>query len=171
MTIQDASDMLIDAPVHTYSRTTWADLGCGDGVFTLALASHLSLGSTIHALDKKKHRFDNHDKINIVFHQLDFVQDDLPVSQLDGIIMANSLHYVKDKIKFLNEIAVSLKPDGIFIIVEYETDRKNLWVPYPIKFDELSTCFSQIGFQQAKKISTRPSIYGHNEIYAAYVLK
>ena len=160
--------MLNGIPYPANSPTTWADLGCGDGVFTRALASHLSSGSSIHAIDKKKHRFDNHDKINMVFHQLDFVQDDLPVSQLDGIIMANSLHYVKDKFNFLNEMARCLKPDGIFVIVEYETDIKNPWVPYPIKFDELSSCFSQIGFQQAKKISTRPSIYGHNEIYAAY---
>ena len=31
---------------------TWADLGCGDGTFTLALASLLPAGSTIYAVDQ-----------------------------------------------------------------------------------------------------------------------
>ena len=48
---RDAIDMLAESGVDALGPTIWADLGCGDGTFTLALASLLAPGSTIHAMD------------------------------------------------------------------------------------------------------------------------
>lgn len=52
MQLNEAAAMLD----HDYFRTTeqmvWADLGCGSGTFTLALASLLSPGSFVYAIDR-----------------------------------------------------------------------------------------------------------------------
>jgi len=37
MRLHDAIDMLADSGVEALRPTIWADLGCGDGTFTLAL--------------------------------------------------------------------------------------------------------------------------------------
>jgi len=45
---RDAIEMLADSGVGALGPTTWADLGCVTGTFTLALAGLLAPGSTIH---------------------------------------------------------------------------------------------------------------------------
>jgi trans-aconitate methyltransferase len=51
MRLRDAIDMLADSGVDALGPTIWADLGCGDGTFTLALADVLASGSIIDAID------------------------------------------------------------------------------------------------------------------------
>ena len=48
----DAVRLLSSPELQPIRPQTWADLGCGDGVFTRALASLLVPGSTIHAMDR-----------------------------------------------------------------------------------------------------------------------
>jgi trans-aconitate methyltransferase len=50
----DASAMFDGARFDTPAPSTWADLGCGDGTFTRALAERLAQGSTIHAVDRNR---------------------------------------------------------------------------------------------------------------------
>ena len=52
MRLRDAIDMLADSGVGALGPTMWADLGCGAGTFTLALAELLAPRSTIHAMDR-----------------------------------------------------------------------------------------------------------------------
>jgi SAM-dependent methyltransferase len=51
---------------------------------------------------------------------------------LDGILMANAMHYFKDKEAVLRQIHSFLKPIGTFLLVEYNVDSGNPWVPYPL---------------------------------------
>jgi len=48
MTFDEAAALIADPRID---RTTWADLGCGDGTFTRALATLLPPGGVIHAMD------------------------------------------------------------------------------------------------------------------------
>jgi ribosomal protein L11 methylase PrmA len=51
MKISEAT-ALIRTPLIEWARPqSWCDLGCGSGVFTMALAQSLAAGSTIHAID------------------------------------------------------------------------------------------------------------------------
>src|SRR5262245_1112117 len=79
----------------------WLDLGCGTGLFTGALAAHLREGSKIIAIDKDEKALRKIPAaVNDVIIQTkaaDFVSDSLDVKGIDGILIANSLHYVKDK--------------------------------------------------------------------------
>src|SRR5262245_24580401 len=94
----DAIDMLADSGVEALGPMVWADLGCGDGTFTLALAELLISGSTIHAIDLDGSALrgipPSHKSVRIIKHRGDFTKQPWPFAGLDGILMANSLHYV-----------------------------------------------------------------------------
>lgn len=56
MEIREARGMLSHQESDNQKKVTWADLGCGSGTFTLALAELLSAGSHIHAIDHVAHQ-------------------------------------------------------------------------------------------------------------------
>jgi hypothetical protein len=80
--------------------------------------------------------------------------------------MANSLHFVSDKISFLERIKKHLKPNGQFLFVEYELAKGNNWVPYPIAFDRLKHILQELELKQIRKIGERDSVYGDHKMYA-----
>lgn len=93
---------LIQHPV-TKEKTSYADLGCGDGLFTKALAQLLAPQSVIYAVDKSQtalNSFSVDANIQLQKINIDFVKDELPFKNLSGILMANSLHYVEVKMLF-----------------------------------------------------------------------
>lgn len=149
----------------------WADLGCGDGLFSRALASLLPSGSTVYAIDKKPSRITSpHTSVTIKTLILDFVKDPLPVLPLNGILMANAFHYVADKTSFLAKVRTLLKPAGIWLLVEYDTDQPvPAWVPFPMSYTSLSRFFQSQGFGSIEKLGEQPSIYGRANIYAALI--
>jgi len=152
--------------------THWADLGCGTGLFTQALSRLLTSGSTIHGIDTRSSlkRQTTPNGIELIPLQLDFVTDDWQLTQLDGILMANSLHYVRDQIDFLSHIKTFVQPNASFLIVEYDTDiAVPTWVPYPLSFSSLQRLFTRAGYTSIQKLGEKPSIYGGGNIYAALV--
>lgn len=149
---------------------TWADLGSGAGLFTYALANLLPAGSTIYALDKSPTALTEHpnpQQVIILPRQTDFVRDEINLPPLDGILMANALHYAAEKPSLLVKLSRCLKENGSFLIVEYDTMKANPWVPYPVKFDALQELFHAIGYTAVTKLGERPSIYGAGKMYAA----
>jgi trans-aconitate methyltransferase len=87
------------------TKSTWADLGSGSGLFTYALASLLPDGSMIYAIDKSRVVLNQYPKpaqTIIQPLQADFITQDLPLPILDGILMANSFHYVKEWLSLVN---------------------------------------------------------------------
>jgi ubiquinone/menaquinone biosynthesis C-methylase UbiE len=152
---------------------TWADLGSGTGAFTLALADLIGPTGKIYTIDKDQRSLKDQEKamranfptITVVYRTADFTRPlDLP--KLDGIIMANSLHYVRHKDPTLQLIRSYLRPGGRFILVEYSTDRGNMWVPYPLTYRTWETLARQNGFTETQLLSTVPSRY-FGEIYSA----
>jgi ubiquinone/menaquinone biosynthesis C-methylase UbiE len=93
----------------------------------------------------------------------------LQLPELNGILMANSLHYVKDQYEFLDKMKYTMKEGGAFLIVEYETDKPNQWVPYPLSFTTLKQLFEELKFETIEKIRETPSRYNNNNIYAAWI--
>ncbi len=154
------------------SPQTWADLGCGTGTFTQALAELLPSQSFITAIDQDQNALRHiptyHGNISIKTHQADFVKNDLALDNIDGILMANVLHYVKDKVALINKLSGYLHENGCFIIVEYETSNANPWVPYPIRFQALKELFISNGFLSVEKLGEAPSRY-QGKMYAALI--
>lgn len=168
MKISEAIELIKDAPFNREHRSTWADLGCGNGLFTRALAGLLAEGSQVYAVDKIYHFMPPSGRGNAT---IDFIHDDfenemtLP-SPIHGVLMANSLHFVRDKNFFLQKL-ITVNPGlSTLIIIEYEILRSNPWVPYPIGFRDLKVLLEDSGFTGIRKLSERKSVYQRGNIYA-----
>jgi ubiquinone/menaquinone biosynthesis C-methylase UbiE len=120
----------------------WLELGAGEGAFTLALADVLGPGSTIRAMDRDgralevavgavRRRFPG-----VVVEPVrgDFTVD-IRGPAHDGVLAANSFHFVRDRATTLAAIRDVLRPGGRLVIVEYDADRGNPWVPFPFSFE------------------------------------
>jgi trans-aconitate methyltransferase len=171
MTFREAEQFLSSTPIDDSQPAQWADLGCGNGLFTKVLSGRLHSGSCIYAVDKRLpsslHTANN--EVTITPVQADFVEDDLALHRLSGILMANSLHYVKNKAALLQKLKTYLLPDAVFIIIEYDTTSSNRWVPYPLPFAELQGLFAANEFRHIQKTGERRSLYQSGKMYVCLV--
>jgi SAM-dependent methyltransferase len=71
--------------------------------------------------------------------------------------MANSLHFVKDKLPVLTRLLDLLEPGGRFLLVEYDADRGNPWVPYPMSFPTWRGLAQAAGLTEPVRLATYPS--------------
>jgi trans-aconitate methyltransferase len=158
----------------TQSAQHWADLGCGSGVFTLALAEFLPPGSTIHAIDFnpgiKKQTTSN--GVTILPQMADITQPNATLKMLDGILLANAIHYVADQAAFIKMLHNILKPGGLLTLVEYDTDTPvPRWVPHPLSYKAATRLFTLPHWTQLQKGNTRTSAFGRSNLYAAITHK
>ncbi len=153
----------------------WADLGAGSGAFTLALRDLLGRAAEIYAVDKEgarleelkqafRSRFGAADHLHTL--QADFSKGLPELPALDGILMANSLHFFRDKVRILDHVRGALKPAGLLLLVEYNVDKGNPWVPYPLSFSTFKALARSAGFSEPRLLATYPSSFLH-EFYAA----
>lgn len=153
----------------------WAEFGSGRGAFTLALTELIGPTGTIHSVDKNgKALNEQAQAIQYRFAELapkmhylaaDYTNPlDLP--PLDGLLMANSLHFQRDKRTILRAILDYLSPGGCLILVEYNINRGNPWVPYPIPFNDWEELAQECGFINTRILGVRPS-RSMKEIYSA----
>lgn len=101
--------------------------------------------------------------------ELDFEKAALPFNNLDGILMANSLDFIKDKTGFLEKMKSQLNINGCFLIVEYDTEVSNRWVPYPVSFLNLKKLFNKAGYAFVIKVNERQSVFNKANLYSAIV--
>jgi SAM-dependent methyltransferase len=156
---------------------TWADVGSGGGAFTLALAELLGPGATLYSIDRDtgalraqgRELSARYPGVNVVPVAADFTRP-LPaaVPLLDGLVMANALHYVPDrhKLDIVRQLKARLKPGGRWVLVEYNVDSGNLWVPHPLSYPAWQALAQAAGFTQTRLLGTRPSRF-LREFYAA----
>jgi len=165
-------------PAEVSPGGIWADLGAGSGAFTLAQRELLSLGASIYAVDKDQRRLDELKRAyqsrfgepqDLHLIHADFTRElDLP--PLDGVVMANSLHFFKDKEKVLRHVRTFLKPGGALLLVEYNVDSGNLWVPHPLTFETYRALAPRAGFTEPRLLAKHPSSF-LREFYSAAAYK
>ena len=102
---------------------------------------------------------------NLILLPKDFSRH-LDIPPLDGIVMANSLHYFKNKEKILRHVREFLKPNGALLLVEYNVDSGNFWVPHPLTFETFHSLAPRAGFTEPKLLAKVPSRF-LNEFYSA----
>lgn len=167
MELSTAINLINTNKIKAGTAQQWADLGSGAGLFTTALSSLLSPGSTIVAVDTNASALKKvkvHPDAVLETIVADFVHDDLRFKSLDGILMANSFHFVKEKSNFLTRLKSYLKTEAPLLIIEYNSSTPNPWVPYPLQVDEWRKLFKTAGYNQFEEIARHPSAYGRAEI-------
>lgn len=153
----------------------WIDLGAGAGLFSRALSAVLPDKSIIHAVDKNyktgQQIKSEKESSTIVLSKKDFTAPALEIPQCDGLLMANSLHFVEDKLSFLRHVKKSLlKTGGRILIVEYDTDSANQWVPYPVSCKNLQRLIESAGLGSLQKLAEEKSRYQSGGIYSALII-
>ena len=155
----------------------WADVGCGDGIFTAALYRLVRPGGEIYAVDKNQRSLDGLARYflenfsDAVLHPIraDFIRG-LALPPLDGLLMANSLHFVRNKAPVLARLVDLLKPGGRLVVVEYNTDQGNFAVPHPLDEFEFLTLARRAGLHEAQIVARIPSTF-LGEFYAGLAFR
>jgi ubiquinone/menaquinone biosynthesis C-methylase UbiE len=159
---------LIRTPLIEWARPqSWCDLGSGSGTFTMALAQLLAPSSTIYAVDLDQRALeripDQRDGVEIRKIVTDLQSSSLRLPSVDGILMANTLHFIQEQQVFLRRL---LSVADRFLIVEYQRIKPNPWGPYPVGFEKLRQLFTEAGVERVEKVATRPSLFG-STMYSA----
>jgi ubiquinone/menaquinone biosynthesis C-methylase UbiE len=141
---------------------TWADLGAGTGAFTLALAELVGPGGNVIAVDRDRGALRDLERAlrpggaTVRTLAADFTKP-IELESLDGVVMANSLHFVRDKAPVLGLVHGMLKPSGRLLLVEYDADRGNAWVPHPMSFETWRALADANGFTGTRELASVPS--------------
>ena len=172
MEVSDAVSLIRDAVGH--DTGVWADLGAGAGTFTYALVEVLGPGSIVYAVDRDARALSlltsSRSRSRVVRVTADFtgavelpgLGDDL----LDGILLANALHFVRDAAGVLERLVQRVRVGGKIVIVEYDRREASRWVPYPVPMTRWPELATSGGLTGATVVATRPSMYA-GSLYAA----
>jgi len=145
----------------------WADLGSGGGAFTLALADLLGPGCRIVSVDRDgpalqrqrqamEARFPS---ATVEYVRADLTAPDLSLPPLDGVVMANSLHFFRRKEPVMVRVQGWLRPGGRLVLVEYDADRGNPWVPHPLSYPTWERLAAACGFSDTRLLRRVRSRY------------
>ncbi len=168
---------LLRAAVPAADGQVWADLGAGTGVFTRALAALVGAAGHVYAVDAdgravralRAWAAEAHGGPAVTVLQAD-VTGPLGLPPLDGVLMANVLHFVADAEAVLPRIAAGLRPGGRLVLIEYEGRRPSPWVPYPVPAARFRELAAAAGLMPPETVATRPSAFG-GEMYVATALR
>jgi SAM-dependent methyltransferase len=153
----------------------WADIGAGTGAFTLALADLLGAGGRIVAVDRDAGAL--RENASLVADRFPAVRletmvadlaEPLDLPELDGLVAANSLHFVtRDRqAAVIARLSSHLRSGGRFVIVEYDAEHGNDWVPFPFTYAAWVELAAAAGLTGAARLGRVPSRF-LNGIYSA----
>jgi SAM-dependent methyltransferase len=164
---------LLRAAVPSAEGETWADLGAGTGMFTRALAALAGPDGRVIAVDADAGALESvrawaaraHGGAAVAVLRAD-VAGPLDLPPLDGMVMANVLHFVRDQPAVLARLAAHLRPGGRMVLIEYEGRGPSRWVPFPVSFARFAGLAAAAGLAPPRLAATRPSAFG-GELYVA----
>lgn len=151
----------------------WADLGAGTGTFTRALSAVLGAGSTVFAVDNdaravralRELSSSTSGDVRVIAVNADLTRPlELPGlvrgrAQLDGILLANALHFVRDAERVLSRLVEQVRPGGRVIVVEYDRREASQWVPFPIPASRWPQLAESAGLAEPTITAARLSSY------------
>jgi len=170
MELATAVDLIARGILAYKKSAAWADLGAGDGLFTRALTTLLPKDSIVYSVDTNMTALQSIRSANayvmVEIMNRNFVNDLPALPPLDGILIANALHYVPRQQDFLRSLKPRLKRDGVLLIIEYDMEKPNQWVPYPLPRRSSEQLLRAAGFHEFQSLQSTKSIFNASEIYS-----
>lgn len=169
--------LLQDGVLH--KGGVWADLGAGTGNFTRALSELVGQDGLIYAIDRDRRAFERLGALAAEKQQYhasirpmlgDFTRP-LDLAQLDGILIANALHFVRDQVNVLQQIGWYLRPGGSLLIVEYDVRGTLPWVPWSVPFERFQQVSVAANFSTPTLVGMRRSPTSGIDMYAALAIR
>ena len=158
----------------------WADIGAGEGTFTRAIFEILGPNARIYALDKDEpalavtESWARSAGADVITVRADFAGDfelsGLESPGLDGMLLANTLHFVPEPERLLTALSGYVRPGGRVVVIEYDRRRSDRWVPHPIPSASWPTLATAAGLVAPSIAATRPSAY-RGSLYTAIAYK
>jgi precorrin-6B methylase 2 len=157
---------LIESGIARHRGGVWADFGAGSGAFTLALRDIAGPDTAIIAIDQDRAGLQT---LRATMEQrfpgtrLHLLQADiasrLTLPPLDGIVAANAIHYIPkgNHGALLQRWREYLQPEGRLIVVEYDAETGNRWVPYPMSYSAFDELAQAAGFTEPVLLGERSS--------------
>ena len=148
---------------------TVADIGCGIGYFTISMADIIDKKNKIYALDisddmlsdvERKARIANAE--NIITVEVGEYDLKLP----DGIcsfgFVANVLHEIEDKKRYIDEIKRIIKPEGKIAIIEWDKKSTEKGPPIEHRMDrnEVISLLESLNFKIINQMEFSDCFYG-----------
>jgi ubiquinone/menaquinone biosynthesis C-methylase UbiE len=151
----------------------WADLGAGTGNFTWALRELLGRGGAIYAVDRdgkairqQRERLERSGPGAAIHPLQGDITRPLDLPALDGALMANVLHFIRDQPAVLDRVRSYLRPGGRLLVVEYDLRLPMPWVPVPVSADRFRSLASAAGLATPALVGTRRSPSSGITMYA-----
>ena len=160
MNLADAAALI--APAIHRAGGTWADLGAGSGTFTRALLQLLGPGARVHAVDRDASSVRALARIaGVTAVRADF-SEALELPTLDGVLLANALHFVpaSEQAGVLARVARLVRAGEGIVLVEYEHRAPSRWVPYPVSFARFTELARDAGLGAPTRAGERDSAFG-----------
>ncbi len=133
----------------------WADLGCGEGAFTLALAQLVGHeDAQIHAVDRDARALNSvtlalrarWPRIRLETHFADLAS--LPaLPTLDGALLALTLGEIPKQAALLGRVRRWIRPGGRLVVVEYDTAEGGPVVAHPCSWKQFQKLARDAGFR------------------------
>ena len=75
----------------------------------------------------------------------------------DGLLAANSLHFVRDPGAVIDGLRPLLRPGARIVVVEYDSDSGNPWVPFPFSYTTWQEIAARAGLLDTRLVGRMPS--------------
>jgi SAM-dependent methyltransferase len=167
----EAAEQLL-TPAVPAQPGVWADFGAGDGTFTRALAARLGGGARIYAVDRDVRPLARLERelAGVMVVRADLEQPfELPgvaPGTLDGVLVANTLHFMREPAVVLGRLASWLRPQGTAVVIEYDRRSPSRWVPHPVNASALPEVFRSASLTPPSISARTRSRFG-GEMYVA----
>lgn len=145
---------------------TWADFGAGTGNFTRALREIIGERAAIYAVDRDRGALSRQpDGVQRVVADFTRPIHDMPA--LDGLLIANALHFVRDHHSVVRQLSGYLKPGGVFLVVEYDVQHPRGYIPYPLPYTRFERIAADCDLNGIMQVAVRKSPSTGVVMYAA----
>ncbi len=139
-----------------------ADIGCGTGVYTIALAHDVGITGQVYAVDVHREALhtlagtlDKRGIINVEMIWAD-VESQIPIDaySLDAVVLSNTLFQFEKKEKALVNIARLIKPEGLLLVVDWSDSHGGLGPhsEHILKEEDAISLVQKHGFRIQKRL-------------------